>query len=93
MIARRGACSRLRSAQEPFEGFWDAILATSGVQQEILLARKGQALIWAANLLHGGSFQKDRSRTRWSQVTQYYFKNCIYYTPAFSDEAVGELNI
>jgi hypothetical protein len=50
-------------------------------------ACKGQALIWAANLLHGGSVQHDPARTRWSQVTHYYFRDCIYYTPAFSVSA------
>ena len=36
--------------------------------------RKGEALIWAAHLIHGGSPQRDRSRTRHSQVTHYYFE-------------------
>jgi hypothetical protein len=48
-------------------------------------------LIWCANLLHGGSLQTDRTRTRWSQVTHYYFQDCVYYTPAFSDEPLGRL--
>lgn len=30
--------------------------------------------------------------TRWSQVTHYYFEDCIYYTPALSDEIVGRLH-
>ena len=33
------------------------------------------------------------NRTRWSQVTHYYFEDCIYYTPAFSDEALGRLDL
>ena len=45
---------------------------------------KGQALLWAANLLHGGAFQRDKSRSRHSQVTHYYFENCRYYTPILS---------
>lgn len=45
------------------------------------LAKKGQALIWAANLLHGGTPQTDRSLTRHSQVTHYFFEGCTYYTP------------
>jgi hypothetical protein len=93
MIGRRGAGGALQSAQDPFEGVWNAMLAASGSQQEVLLIRKGQAMIWAANLLHGGSKQNDYSRTRWSQVTHYYFENCIYYTPAFSDEALGEFAV
>jgi hypothetical protein len=93
MIGRRGTGNRTRSAQDPFEEAWDALLRASGIEQETLLARKGQALIWTANLLHGGSLQHDRSRTRWSQVTHYYFKDCVYYTPAFSDEALGALDL
>jgi hypothetical protein len=26
-------------------------------------------------------------------VTHYYFDDCIYYTPAFSDEALGRLDL
>jgi len=59
----------------------------------VFLARKGQALIWAANLLHGGSPQHDPKLTRWSQVTHYYFEDCVYYTPAFSDEPLGVLDL
>jgi ectoine hydroxylase-related dioxygenase (phytanoyl-CoA dioxygenase family) len=43
--------------------------------------RKGQAIIWAANLIHGGAPQTDPDRTRLSQVTHYYFEGCRYFTP------------
>jgi hypothetical protein len=42
---------------------------------------KGQAVIWAANLLHGGSLQRDRSRTRHSQVTHYFFEGSRVFNP------------
>src|SRR5690606_1734747 len=45
---------------------------------------RGHALIWHANLLHGGSRQKDSSRSRHSQVTHYFFEDCRYYTPMHS---------
>jgi ectoine hydroxylase-related dioxygenase (phytanoyl-CoA dioxygenase family) len=48
--------------------------------------KKGQALIWASNILHGGSRQRDLNRTRHSQVTHYFFEGCRYYTPMKSDE-------
>jgi hypothetical protein len=79
------------SAQSPFEELWEAMTETSGTAPELFLAKKGQALIWCANLLHGGSRQVDMTLTRWSQVTHYYFDDCIYYTPAYSDEALGRL--
>jgi hypothetical protein len=93
MIGRRGFGNRDQLAQSPFERAWEALVSACGQQQEVFLARKGQALIWAANLLHGGSHQNNPTLTRWSQVTHYYFDNCIYYTPAFSDEALGTLDL
>lgn len=93
LIGRRGFGSDLASAQDPYGPAWRALCEVHGAQQEVFLARKGQALIWCANLLHGGSCQNDRRLTRWSQVTHYYFDDCIYYTPAFSDEALGMLDM
>ena len=48
-------------------------------------------LIWAANLIHGGKAVLDPLRTRWSQVNHYYFENCVYYTPMWSNMHTGEL--
>ncbi|KHL26503.1 phytanoyl-CoA dioxygenase [Croceibacterium mercuriale] len=93
MIARRGYGSALNSAQDPFAAGWRALGEVHGAAEEPFLARKGQALIWTANLLHGGSRQTDPHLTRWSQVTHYYFEDCIWYTPAFSDEALGRLQM
>lgn len=93
MVGRNGWSDRGGKAQEPFQNAWDALVDASGVRHETFLAKKGQALIWAANLLHGGALQTDPTKTRWSQVTHYYFEDCIYYTPAFSDEPLGRLDL
>ena len=93
LIGRRGYGSSLGSAQAPFAQGWNALREAYGAREEPFLARAGQALIWSANLLHGGSHQVNPKLTRWSQVTHYYFDNCIYYTPAFSDEALGRLDL
>jgi len=93
LIGRRGYGSDLGSAQDPYGPAWQALVDANGAQADTFQARKGQALIWCANLLHGGSRQNDLRLTRWSQVTHYYFEDCIYYTPAFSDEAVGRLQL
>lgn len=90
LIGRRGYGSDLVSAQDPFGPAWQALCAAHGAHEEAFLARKGQALIWCANLLHGGGSQNDPTLTRWSQVTHYFFEDCIYYTPAFSDELIGQ---
>ncbi|MGF6539291.1 phytanoyl-CoA dioxygenase family protein [Paraburkholderia youngii] len=69
---------------------WKQLISKAGIAPVTFHARKGQALIWASNLLHGGSKQSDPTRTRWSQVTHYYFENCVYYTPVVSDPAFGQ---
>ncbi len=48
------------------------------------ILKKGQCLIWSANLLHGGSVHRDKDRTRHSQVTHYYFEGCQYFSPLSS---------
>lgn len=93
LIGRRGYRSTLGSAQDPYSSAWKALQEAYGAQEETFLARKGQALIWCANLLHGGSRQENSHLTRWSQVTHYYFDDCLYYTPAFSDESLGRLDL
>jgi hypothetical protein len=93
MIGRRGWRMDLDSAQIPYHDAWKALIAEHQAPLETFMARKGQALIWSANLLHGGSPQTDPTKTRWSQVTHYFFDDCVYYTPAFSDEPLGRLQL
>ncbi|RQW37011.1 phytanoyl-CoA dioxygenase [Novosphingobium sp. LASN5T] len=71
LIGRRGFGGELDSAQTPYEAVWGALVEAHGLQIEQFHARKGQALIWCSNLLHGGSPQIDPRLTRWSQVTHY----------------------
>jgi len=63
------------------------VIAEHGLQPELGLARQGEAIIWHANLLHGGAARKDVNRSRHSQVTHYFFEGCEYYTPMESDQA------
>ncbi|MEM1192109.1 MAG: phytanoyl-CoA dioxygenase family protein [Pseudomonadota bacterium] len=73
--------------------YWQAMAREHDVKPAYFHAKKGQALIWSANLLHGGSAHKDNQKTRWSQVTHYYFKGCTYYVPRLSDSTVGHLHL
>ncbi|MEO1657398.1 MAG: phytanoyl-CoA dioxygenase family protein [Pseudomonadota bacterium] len=57
------------------------IISEHGFQEQFGLIKKGQALIWAANLLHGGSPVSEAERTRKSLVTHYFFEDCLYHTP------------
>ena len=74
-----------------YEQAWEAIVDALDLKPLQFHAKKGQALIWAANLLHGGAAQKDHNRTRYSQVTHYYFENCTYYTPMGSVPFLGPI--
>ena len=53
----------------------------NGLEPQYGTIHKGQALIWSANLLHGGAPQNDKTRTRHSQVTHYYFEGNRHYRP------------
>jgi hypothetical protein len=72
---------------------WRAIVDALGLKPLEFHAKKGQALIWSANLLHGGAAQKDLARTRYSQVTHYFFDDCCYYTPMGSVPFLGRLQL
>jgi ectoine hydroxylase-related dioxygenase (phytanoyl-CoA dioxygenase family) len=61
-----------------------ALIERLDLKPEYATIRKGQTLLWASNLLHGGSPQRDKSRTRYSQVTHFFFEGCKYWTPLLS---------
>lgn len=67
--------------QRLFEPGWRDDVERLGLTPQLFLPRRGQALIWHANLLHGGSPVANRQARRWSQVVHFYFKGCIYTTP------------
>jgi len=74
-----------------YEETWERMVAALGLVPRRFTPRLGQALIWTANLLHGGDVHRDRGRTRWSQVTHYLFTGCGYYTPLGSDLFRGQV--
>jgi ectoine hydroxylase-related dioxygenase (phytanoyl-CoA dioxygenase family) len=71
----------------------EALLAAGGFELEELHAKRGQALVWAANLHHGGRPVLDENRTRLSQVTHYFFKPALYYSPQGTDLVKGTLHL
>ena len=81
-----------RAAHAPqYQKLWDELIALRQAKPERFTAKKGQAIIWHARLMHGGDKQNDPMRSRHSQVTHYYFKGCSYYTPMFSDPFYGNI--
>jgi ectoine hydroxylase-related dioxygenase (phytanoyl-CoA dioxygenase family) len=43
-----------RTGQEVYEPLWAELMRVHGVEEQPFRAKKGDALIWSANLLHGG---------------------------------------
>ncbi len=54
-------------------------IKTLGLQKEIFRAKKGDVLIWHANLLHGGETHPDKSKTRKSMVFHYFKEGSVCY--------------
>lgn len=79
------------TGQSVYHDLWHALVREYGLKEVRLTVERGTALIWAANLLHGGDHHVDRARTRWSQVTHYFFEDCACYTPMHSDPALGSV--
>ena len=76
-----------------YEPFIEDLMHAHGLEKKTLPIQKGDAVIWAANLVHGGGPIGNEDRTRWSQVTHYYYKDCLYYTPLLSNPAVGDYQL
>lgn len=82
-----------RDSYQRYEDCMQAYVEAVGLKKHIVTMKKGQAVIWAATLLHGGERIDDRGKTRHSQVTHYYFERCLYYTPMLSDPYIGKMQM
>ena len=71
--------------EQIYQKIWNQEIKQKKLKRKIFIAKKGECVIWLANLLHGGSKQNNPNLTRWSQVTHYYFENCDYISPALSN--------
>jgi len=74
-----------------FTDTWQMLADHYKVKPKVAKLKKGQAVIWTANVVHGGGNIIDKTRTRWSQVTHYYFDDCVYTTPLANTQAKGEI--
>ncbi|MDX2129835.1 MAG: phytanoyl-CoA dioxygenase family protein [Chloroherpetonaceae bacterium] len=95
-IGREGRAIQHSSQPEHYgyyESFIESFIDHQGFAKKELHLKKGEALIWASNLFHGGNPIKNPSRTRFSQVTHYYFENCMYYTPLTCDPYPGKIQL
>jgi hypothetical protein len=74
-----------------YEAYLAERVAAMGLPRVDLEVRKGSVLVWAAGLVHGGGPILDRGRTRFSQVTHYFFEDCLFCTPILSNPRTGEI--
>ena len=76
-----------------YEEFVEGMMIREGLNRVELQVKRGQALIWASNLFHGGTPIRDLARSRLSQVTHYHFHGCMYFAPLLSDPGLGLLHV
>ena len=84
--------SALNNNYTNYESAIEELITISGLRKERFLPQKGDCLVWAANLLHGGDPIVDPQRSRLSQVSHYYFEGCSFYTPRTSDMSLGVIS-
>lgn len=76
-----------------YQDFVDQLIEEHQLEKKTLNLKKGDVVIWASNVVHGGGTILDENRTRHSQVTHYFFEDCIYYTPMYSNIRAGEYRL
>ena len=65
--------------QSLYEPYIHEQIAAHGLEPRFFHARKGDTLIWHANLLHGGSSRKDVRRSRRAMVAHYFARGAFVY--------------
>jgi hypothetical protein len=80
-----------------YEQFLIDLVKAKKAEKYTVKLKKGQALIWAANILHGGCNVEgvtDFTKTRLTQANHYFFKGCSkHYHPMFSRPLEGQYAI
>ena len=81
-----GSLEELRAERSrQYSDYCRHLIETKAFEPAYGTIRKGQALIWSSNLLHGGALQLDQSRTRHSQVSHYLFEDVRLHRPIWSE--------
>jgi phytanoyl-CoA hydroxylase len=62
-----------------YEKMIEEKIRESSLPKKIFTARKGDLLIWHANLFHGGEPHLDKTRTRKSMVFHYFGREAVCY--------------
>jgi ectoine hydroxylase-related dioxygenase (phytanoyl-CoA dioxygenase family) len=73
------------SGNKDYERFLHEVIEEKGITPALATMKKGEAVVWASDVIHGGAPQRDMSLTRLSQVTHYFFEGCEFWRPIQSD--------
>tara|TARA_B100000287_G_scaffold336607_1_gene322306 strand:- start:439 stop:1338 length:900 start_codon:yes stop_codon:yes gene_type:complete len=80
-----------KSSYRDYDQFIRRLVKAKGAEESSVDLKKGQAIIWASNLLHGGTEVENDKVSRKSQAIHYFFHGCKkYYTPMFSEPMMGK---
>jgi phytanoyl-CoA hydroxylase len=62
-----------------YERMIEQKIAERGLKKEVFKAKRGDVLIWHANLVHGGEPHLNKNKTRQSMVLHYFREGAICY--------------
>lgn len=80
-----------KKSYSAYEDFLEKKVNDLGLKKEIFCAKKGDLLIWHANILHGGEPHLDKTRTRKSLVYHYFDENSVCYHEVTQRPALFEI--
>jgi ectoine hydroxylase-related dioxygenase (phytanoyl-CoA dioxygenase family) len=78
---------------EDYENFVEKLVDIIDLKSDFAVMKKGDVFMWTANLIHGGSRINEIGTSRLSQVTHYFYDDCVYYTPLASDPRLGKFSL
>jgi len=80
-----------KKSYRAYETFLEDKVEELGLKKEVFKAKKGDMLIWHANILHGGEPHTDKNRTRKSLVYHFFDENSVCYHEVTQRPALFEL--
>jgi hypothetical protein len=80
-----------KKSYKAYEEFLEGKVKELGLKKEVFRAKKGDLLIWHANILHGGEPHLDKSKTRKSLVYHYFDEKSVCYHEVTQRPALFEL--
>jgi hypothetical protein len=76
---RESLCRFSKAYHSKYEPFVQELIRREGLEPVLFTPKKGDMLIWHANLLHGGMPRQDRELSRRSVVCHYFAQGAICY--------------